>query len=130
MSIILGASLLVAQCFSTESITIPGRGLQVPAQEVLIAQDAGNGAISAVLITNATGQKFEFPVLEGYAGFSPQPNAPLLAVSGSSSAKEREPARSLAISVGFQMWIGGAYGTLETNADGESQTSQVLCRPL
>ncbi|MDQ3230599.1 MAG: hypothetical protein M3Q07_02175 [Pseudobdellovibrionaceae bacterium] len=130
MSLALGSALLVAQCFSLDSVAIPGRGLQLPAQEVLIAQDVVSGALSAGLMTTATGQKVEFPIVQGYAGFDPKPNKPLLAISGRSSAEEHEPATTLTLSVGFQMWIGGAYGTLTLKHESESQTSEVLCRPF
>lgn len=129
--ILLSSSVtLVAQCFSLATAAVPGRGMELPAQEILFARDGVTNTLSATLVDTAAQQSLLFPDLAGLLTFSPAPNEPFIAVEGTSAAGESGQGSVLRVEAGFQMWVGGVYGTVTLGQGDATETIRVLCRPL
>ncbi|HYX37885.1 MAG TPA: hypothetical protein VE954_32680 [Oligoflexus sp.] len=122
------ASPLAAQCVSSESSQVEGRGLMLPNFEILFSADK----TTAQVITVA-GELIVIDNLKAsgnFIGDSSVPNSPLLMAKGNTVSPHSGEVVALDLKVGFQMWIGGAYGHVTLTRNGIRTQDEVFCRPL
>ncbi|HYX35086.1 MAG TPA: hypothetical protein VE954_18465 [Oligoflexus sp.] len=121
-------SPLAAQCLSSEASKVEGRGLALPNFEILFFADK----MTAQIIT-VDGELIVIDNLKAsgnFIGDSLVPNSPLLAAKGNTVSPYSGEVVALDLKVGFQMWIGGAYGHVTLTRNGVPTQGEVFCRPL